>query len=103
MTKDDDAIKDWRSTGRKRLRAVLIKQIKAGDLEYKCNNCGFIPTVPYTKNSRSGGLDANHKNKNVKDNDPANGELLCRVCHYAKDRATEKGVSAIEDEFGYGI
>jgi len=103
MTRDDERIKDARSTGRKRMRALLIKLVEAGELEYKCNECGFIPEKSYKESSRSGGLDANHKNKNWLDNDSANGEWLCRKCHYAKDRATEKGVSALGDEYGYNI
>jgi hypothetical protein len=43
------------------------------------------------------------KTKTGLDNDPANLEFLCRPCHYKKDRATDKGVSAVKDEFGYGI
>lgn len=103
VTKDDERIKDPRSTGRKRARAILIKLVEAGERDYCCGECGLIPEKSYKENSRSGGLDANHKNKNWMDNDPENLEWLCRKCHYEKDRATARGVSAIEDEFGYGI
>ena len=104
--KDDEDILDARSTGRKRLRKVLLNLVKAGELEYCCNNCGYVPSIPWNVPSRSGDiLDANHKNKNWLDCDPVNGEFLCRPCHYEKDRATEKGVAKEEynDPYGYGI
>lgn len=100
--KNDDRIKDTRSTGRKRGRAVLIKLVEAGEREYCCAKCGHVPEKDYKESSRSGGLDCNHKNKNWMDNDPANLEWLCRVCHYEEDRQTERGVSKVKDEFGYG-
>jgi hypothetical protein len=46
-------------------------------------------------------LQANHINKNIMDNDPANLEWLCPSCHREKDNRTAKGVSVIENEFGY--
>lgn len=102
--------KDIRSTGRKRARAVLLKLVEEGEREFKCECtenhswhqgvCGWEPdrTRPL---GRDNNLDANHINKNLLDVDPANLEWLCRRCHRAKDRETEKGVSRIEDEFGY--
>jgi hypothetical protein len=109
--RDDERIKDPRSTGRKRARALLLKLVEEGEREYACEYvgedgsiCGYKPSIPYTQKSRSGDiLDANHKNKNWLDNDSANLEWLCRPHHYKKDRATEKGVSSVDDEFGYGI
>jgi hypothetical protein len=104
MVKDDERIKDARSTGRKRARATLIKLVESGERVYQCESCGYVPSISYTESRRGGDiLDANHKNKNWLDNDPANLEFLCRPCHYKKDRATDKGVSAVKDEFGYGI
>lgn len=103
MVKDDEQIRDRRSTGRKRGRAVLVRLTKSGERTYTCASCGFVPEKGVEESSRSGGLDCNHINKNWMDCDAANLEWLCRPCHYAKDRATEKGVSSIEDEFGYGI
>lgn len=99
--KDDERIRDKRSTGRKRGRAVLTKLTLAGERSYCCNECGFIPDKGVSESSRTGGLDCNHKNKNIMDCDPYNLEWLCRKCHYAKDRATAKGVSTVEDDFGY--
>lgn len=104
MTKDIERIKDLRSTGRKRARALLIKLVQEGEREYKCIDCGHVPSTPMDVKTRSGDfLDADHENKNWADNDPANVNWRCRPCHYKKDRATEKGVSSIENEFGYDL
>lgn len=101
--RDDEKIKDLRSTGRKRARAILIKAVKEGLRDYKCIDCGHIPSTPMEEKTRSGDfLDADHENKNWADNDLVNLNWRCRPCHYKKDRATDKGVSAIDDEFGYG-
>jgi hypothetical protein len=48
-------------------------------------------------------LEANHKNKNIMDNDPQNLEWLCPSCHKIEDSKTSKGVSKFQDEFGYGL
>lgn len=99
--KQDDPL-DPRSTYRKRARRILISLCEAGERAYVCNECGHIPEIHYSTPSRSGDiLDANHINKIWSDLDPANLEWLCRVCHYAKDRSTEKGVSPVEDDYGY--
>ena len=49
------------------------------------------------------GLQANHINKDIMDNDPVNLEWLCPSCHRIKDNQTAKGVSIKDDEWGYGI
>lgn len=99
MTKDDERIKDWRSTGRKRARAVLQKLVDSGDREYCCAKCGWTPDIQ----SRSSSLDVNHINKDVTDVDPVNLEYLCRPHHYEADRATAKGISTVEEDYGYQI
>jgi hypothetical protein len=102
--------KDLRSTGRKRLRAVLLKEVAEGRREFICEckrldhkrHLGRVcDWVPSGSTSRSNNLDCNHINKNLNDCDPANGEFLCRSCHALVDRETEKGVSSV-DSFGYG-
>lgn len=87
--------KDPRSTYRRRARAVLLKLADSGEREFKCEKCGWEPD-PDLPIGRSNNLDANHRNKVLADCDPANLEWLCRTCHYAEDRATEKGVSKQE-------
>lgn len=106
---------DARSTGRKRGRLTLIKTARP----FYCEECGFGPhnfpetypekyrdndlLAPVEKRSHVIKLECNHINKNILDCDPANLEWLCVSCHKKKDMQTEKGVSVIDDEFGYGI
>src|SRR5215831_4564022 len=96
-------IKDWRSTGRKRGRAVLEKTNRP----YFCGSqsessavregyCGRTPDP--TVDSPPGGcypgmavLQVDHINKNVRDNDPANLTWACPSCHKEQDSKTEKG------------
>lgn len=105
--------KDIRSTGRKRLRAVLFRTMR----RYACRRCGITCSIrppdaprnfeefwpidePGIKQTTSS-LQANHVNKNLLDIDPSNGEWLCASCHKLEDSQTEKGVSVISNEFGY--
>lgn len=104
--KDNERIKDARSTGRKRLRAALLKLVEEGELEYVCKHCGHIPSIPWTEKSRSGDfLDANHINGNWLDCDPVNGEFLCRPCHLKYDRHTKIEIQRTTgfDDYGYGV
>ena len=101
------AVKDPRSTGRKRARRTLertgrpyacecvgnCRRVDCGSNFTSDGKCGYRPQG---EQSRSNTLDANHKNKNWLDNDPANLEWLCRPCHRAIDRQTEKGVENLE-------
>ena len=104
---------DERSTGRKRGRLKLFRSGRA----YRCTDCwtkGILtapPTLPpdcpksftnFVAGTLKHTLQCNHINKNVLDNDPANLEWLCATCHKLKDQTTSKGVSVIDDEFGYG-
>lgn len=119
--KSNARVKDARSTGRKRGRAVLEKEVREGIRKYACEcvgecgnehkiPCGYIPPPPPEGLSvaeagnwkRKHCLDVQHQNKNILDNDPANLSWKCRTCHKGEDSQTEKGVSLIEDEFGYG-
>lgn len=96
---------DARSTGRKRARKVLFESGRP----FICAGCDWVPEgvspkgeiLDPVKLTRSNNLDANHINKNILDNDPANLEWLCRTCHREKDRATDKGVPPVEDDL-YG-
>jgi len=101
----EDEPKDGRSTWRRRARRKLMRMVVAGELDYKCNSCGYVPAiVPTTEDQKvdvKDCLDANHRNKILSDLDEVNLEWLCRTCHLKADRVTAKGVSKIEDEFGY--
>lgn len=102
--------KDPRSTQRKRARKVLFRIRRP----FYCVVCGKSPKNglpkdaprdlelgPIDPNMRE--LQANHINKNIMDNDPVNLEWLCPLHHKQKDMQTEKGVSLIKDEMGYGL
>lgn len=105
---------DPRSTRRKQARKVLFKSGCA----YICgephleHGCGKSPShlpkdapqdlelAPKEMRTVSG-LQANHRSKNIDDNDIANLEWLCPSCHKIVDSQTEKGVSAVADTTGY--
>src|SRR5580765_5225954 len=92
--------KDPRSTGRTRGRAVLEKTGRP----YWCDTCKRSPTDPKAPGGHYPGmsqLQVQHINKNVLDNDPANLKWLCASCHKFEDSKTARGVSPIDDEFGY--
>lgn len=104
--------KDPRSTQRKRARKVLFRTGRP----FICadENCGRSPKDGLPKDAPKhlelGPIDptmrelqANHINKNIMDNDPVNLEWLCPLHHKRKDMQTEKGVSLVEDEMGYGF
>lgn len=105
---------DPRSTGRKRGRLVLFREgqeyVCAGTEEVTCGKTSkrlppdapIIIAWPESNRVLESSLQVNHINKNVLDNDPANLEWLCASCHKLKDSQSSKGVSIIEDEFGYG-
>lgn len=66
------------------------------------DNSWNISLPPLDKRQEGVKLDANHKDKDWTNNDAGNGELLCRVCHRAEDRATDAGVDPNSDDlFGY--
>jgi len=101
---------DWRSTGRKRLRKALFEE----EVPYKCNQCGrtsvkpppdappyFEDIWPEEKRVLAYSLQANHINKDITDNDPANGEWLCALCHKALDSMSAVG-EIDSSEYGYG-
>lgn len=100
--------KDPRSTQRKRARKVLFKSSR----DYICEDCGCSPVglpidapkhlklAPKEKRTVSS-LQADHKSKNIMDNDPANLAWKCPRCHKLSDSKTKKGV--ISENFGYGL
>jgi HNH endonuclease. len=105
---------DPRSTQRKRARKTLFES----GCPYICgephnqHGCGKSPpTLPKdapvdlelaVEEFRTvSGLQANHRSKNIMDNDIANLEWLCPSCHKNIDKQTEKGVSVVKDTTGY--
>lgn len=122
--KADEDIEDWRSTGRKRGRAVLERSGRG----YWCRSndegtfdtdlitlptgrqvevgCGRSPTdenAPGGLYPNMGALQVNHINKDITDNDEVNLEWVCPSCHKDIDSQTEKGESIKGDEYGYGL
>lgn len=47
--------------------------------EYKCERCGKDLTLDITNKSKTWGV--HHKDRNRKNNNPDNWELLCKSCH----------------------
>lgn len=105
MTLDESKIKDWRSTGRRKLRRALYRAY----VTYRCRRCKVTTKEPpsdappwfeeiWPKKDRvlDYPLQANHKSKNLTDNSEENGEWLCAPCHKYVDSQTEKGVSTIK-------
>lgn len=109
---------DPRSTQRKRARKTLFYW----KVDYICgaphyrkgsNHCGRSPKelpkdapqdlelASKEKQFVSVTLQANHISKDIMDNDLANLEWLCPSCHKLEDSKTEKGVSQVENNFGY--
>lgn len=103
--------KDIRSTGRKRARKVLFKSGRI----FECADCHQGPTslppdasksvrLPPMDRRTVTGLQADHENKNLLDNDPANLNWRCPSCHKIRDKQTAKGISTKgSDEHGYGL
>lgn len=100
--------KDPRSTGRKRARATLFRIRRP----FWCVDCKRSPNklpvscpkeIERSDDRADIQLEADHENKNILDNDPANLNWRCTSCHKLRDSTTAKGVSTVEDEFGYGL
>lgn len=107
MTKNEDAIKDWRSTGRRRARRELFRNY----VEYKCNVCSrtslsppkdapkwFDELWPEERRELNYPLQANHMTKDYTQNDIDVIEWLCEPCHKVKDSQTDKGESTVQRE-----
>lgn len=105
MTRNDDAILDWRSTGRRRARRVLY----ASYTPYKCESCNLSTKEPpkdappwfeeiWPENLRvlPSQLQAQHTTKDLTQNTEEFLKWLCPSCHKLEDLTTEKGVSVEE-------
>jgi hypothetical protein len=104
--------KDPRSTGRKRGRAVLQKTHRpyfcgaTSDGDVLPGYCGRTPNSSVVDPPGGcwpglAGLQVDHINKNVLDNDPANLTWACPSCHKEVDSKTAVGVSRKDNEYGY--
>lgn len=105
MTKNDDNIKDWRSTGRRRGRRVLYAAYEP----YCCAKCKatvieppkdapdwFDELWPEKPRILESQLQVQHKTKDLQDNTEEFLEWLCPSCHKLEDLQTDVGVSVVE-------
>lgn len=105
MTKDEDRILDWRSTGRRKARRELYNNY----VSYKCNYCGvtskdppkdapghFDEIWPRERRLLDYPLQANHKTKDFTINELPFIEWACQPCHKKADKQTAVGVSTIK-------
>src|SRR5215468_113203 len=105
MTKNEDRIKDWRSTGRRKAR----RELYANYVDYKCAVCGvtakeppkdaprwFEDLWPVERRELNYQLQANHMTKDYTQNDIDVLEWLCEPCHKIKDSQTGKGESTVQ-------
>lgn len=114
MTKNDDNIKDWRSTGRRKARKELFNNYA----EFKC--VGYIKdgkVIPCGKTSKEPpkdappwfdeiwpeenrvldySLQADHESKDVMQNDINHLNWRCAPCHKMQDKQTEKGERTVK-------
>lgn len=106
--KNEDNIKDLRSTGRRKARRALFKAF----VEFKCADCGKTSIVPpkdappwfeeiWPEEQRvlDYSLQADHETKNLLSNDEADLSWRCASCHKLRDMQTEKGQSTTKEEF----
>lgn len=116
MTKNEDNIKDWRSTGRRKARRELF----LNRIAFKCvgyissdgriNPCGKTQINPpkdaptwfdevWPEENRvlpDQSLQADHETKDVTQNDISVLNWRCASCHKKQDQQTEKGERTTE-------
>jgi hypothetical protein len=110
LTKNEDNIKDWRSTGRRKARRTLYKNY----ISYECIDCGVTSRTPPKDAPRNfhdlwpivvklaegkvidAQLQADHETKDLTDNDLDFINWRCPVCHKKRDSQTEKGETTRE-------
>jgi hypothetical protein len=113
MTKNEDRIQDWRSTGRRKGRRTLYDSYR----EYRCEGyeghvCGKVPKTPpkdapswfdeiWPEDNRvlDSQLQVDHTTKDVTVNTEEFLEWACPSCHKIKDSKTAKGVATQVEEF----
>jgi len=114
MTKDENKILDWRSTGRRKARRALYNAY----IPYKCVgyllpdgsrfNCGkttieppkdaphhFDEIWPEKNRVLTVQLEADHETKDFKNNELDYVNWKCKSCHRFDDNRTEKGVPQV--------
>jgi hypothetical protein len=108
-SKTDQAILDWRSTGRRRARRVLFESRQ----DFVCIGCGHTVVVPPKDAPRwfediwpeqhrdRSQLQADHKSKDLTDNELDDLCWRCPSCHKYADNTTEKGVATETTDHGY--
>jgi len=109
MTKDETKIKDWRSTGRRKARRALYEAM----VPYRCAgfdkgaehfSCGkttikppedapkwFDEIWPEDNRTLESQLQADHKSKDLTNNNIDHLDWRCPSCHRYQDQQTEKG------------
>ena len=108
MTKNEELVVDWRSTGRRRARKELFRNY----IPYKCIDCGITVTEPpkdappwfdeiWPEENRKleSQLQADHESKDVTLNDIEFLNWRCPKHHKLKDLSTEKGVATETTKF----
>ncbi len=109
MTKDEERIKDWRSTGRRKARRELYSNY----VEYSCvglgkETCGktskeppkdapahFEEIWPEENRVLDYPLQADHEDKDVTNNDLSNLNWRCAYHHKMSDKRTGKGEATV--------
>lgn len=108
MTKNEDRILDWRSTGRRIGRRVLYRE----RVTYKCTDCGrtsleppkdapkyFDEIWPSENRVLDYPLQVDHLTKDYKINTVETLRWRCSPCHKRADAKTEKGESTIKKTY----
>jgi hypothetical protein len=113
MTKNEDRIQDWRSTGRRKGRRTLYNAYR----DYKCEGyegfeCGkttksppkdapswFEDIWPEDNRVLESQLQVDHTSKDLTNNSEEFLEWACPSCHKIKDSKTAKGVATVVEEF----
>jgi len=117
MTKNDERIIDWRSTGRRKARRALFNAFEP----FKCvgytkkgikHECGktsreppkdapvwFEEIWPRENRVLDYSLQADHLTKDLTENDVAHLGWRCASCHRSSDAQTEIGESTIKRSF----
>lgn len=114
--KNDDNIKDWRSTGRRKLRRALFNAYipfecvgyNKGGKTIPCGKTTIEPpkdAPPWfeeiwpEENRVLSQLQADHESKDLTANDEAYGNWRCPSCHKLQDAQTESGTATVTIDY----